>query len=186
MSEFWVRLSGYLLIHHLSLGLQVIWNLSHLLQFLYLHFLISKLIFFFHGLLFCFYYAYFCVSMSCFIFMVLTPYVLWKIPTKLILKLFSHHPIIFNLCLMNLSPDCWFCCCFLKSFLSVILFCRLILTGIITSPLQTTSLYTDFVVAPNSWPCSASVHNRAYIGDAEFQSCSILSSYVTLVAWPRS
>lgn len=142
--------------------------------------------FFFHGLLFCFYYAYFCVSMSCFIFMVLTPYDLWKIPTKLILKLFSHHPIIFNLCLMNLSPDCWFCCCFLKSFLSVILFCRLILTGIITSPLQTTSVYTDFVVAPNSWPCTASVHNRAYIGDAEFQSCSILSSYVTLVAWPRS
>lgn len=81
--------------------------------------------FFFHGLLFCFYYACFCVSMSCFIFMILTLYDLWKIPTKLILKLFSHHPIIFNLCLMNLSPDCWFCCCLLKSFLSVILFCRL-------------------------------------------------------------
>lgn len=33
---------------------------------------------------------------------------LWKIPTRLILKSFSHCAIIFNLWRVNLSPDCWF------------------------------------------------------------------------------
>lgn len=70
LSELWIRLWGCLLIHQLPLGLQVIWSLPHMLKFLWLHFLVSKLaFFFFNEFLFCYFYARFCVSISQFLFL---------------------------------------------------------------------------------------------------------------------
>lgn len=71
LSELWIRLWGCLLIHQLHLGLRVIWSLPHMLKFLWLHFLVSKLAFFlfFNEFLFCYFYARFCVSISQFLFL---------------------------------------------------------------------------------------------------------------------
>lgn len=51
LSELWIRLWGCLLIHQLPLGLQVIWSLPRMLKFLWLHFLVSKLVLFFFFLM---------------------------------------------------------------------------------------------------------------------------------------
>lgn len=149
LSELWIRLWGCLLIHQLPLGIQVIWSLPHMLKFLWLHFLLSKLVLFcsFSEFLFWYFYACFCVPISQFLF-------LW-----LLLFINSFFPPNFHR--------------------FIILLCRLIWNGIIASLSKLCLSTTDFVVSPTHEPFQffSPIAEPMYV--AENFSHIIVRSYVT-------